>query len=294
MTHAKDGTVAVVGAGVMGAGVAEVAAAAGYRVVLLDVTAARLDAARDAIRRGLSARSLLQPGGPPVPEVLGRISYGTDDAVLADAAVVLENTTEDRAAKREVHVRIDRLCGPGTLVAANTSAIPIRYLAEGTRHPERVVGTHFMNPVPHKPLVEVVRSELTADGSVTRVTDFLRSIGRRAVVVGDAPGFVSNRILMAVINSAARLVEEGVASRADVDEVFRSCFGHPMGPLETADLIGIDTVVRSLRVLHEFTGEAQYEPRPLLLDLVARGRLGDKTGEGVHPRPSGPGKGDGA
>jgi 3-hydroxybutyryl-CoA dehydrogenase len=287
-------TVVVVGAGVMGSAVAEITAEAGYRVVLLDVAARQLDAARDTIRRGLSARRLLRPGGPPVSDVLGRISFSGDDAVLAGAEVVLENITEDLDGKREVHLRIDRLCGPDVLVAANTSAMPIGYLAERTRHPGRVVGTHFMNPVPHKPLVEVIRSELTSDDALAGMVAFLQSIGRRSVVVSDAPGFVSNRILMAVINSAARLVEDGVASSADVDEVFRSCFGHPMGPLETADLIGLDTIVRSLRVLHEFTGEAQYEPRPSLLRMVEEGRLGDKSGEGFFTRRSRQRKGESA
>jgi 3-hydroxybutyryl-CoA dehydrogenase len=178
-------------------------------------------------------------------------------------------------------------------VAVNTSAIPIAVLAKETRHPDRVVGTHFMNPVPHKTVVEVVKSELTSDEALTGMLEFLRSIGRRAVVVGDAPGFVSNRILMAVVNAAARLAEEGVASHADIDDVFRSCFGHPMGPLETADLIGVDTIVRSLRVLHEFTGEAQYEPRPSLLRLVESGRLGRKSGEGFYPYEARSRKGDG-
>lgn len=290
---AETRTVVVMGAGVMGSSVAEVTAEAGHRVVLLDVAAPLLDTARDTIRRNLTARRLFRPGGPPVSEVLGRISYSSDDAVLADADVVLENTTEDLDAKREVHVRIDRLCGADALVAANTSAIPIRYLAERTRRPDRVVGTHFMNPVPHKPLVEVIRSELTSDTALAGMEAFLRSIGRRTVVVSDSPGFVSNRILMAVVNSAARLVEDGVASPSDVDEIFRSCFGHPMGPLETADLIGLDTIVRSLRVLHEFTGEAQYEPRPSLLRLVEEGRLGEKSGEGFFMRRSRQGRGEG-
>ncbi|MEV0222609.1 3-hydroxyacyl-CoA dehydrogenase family protein [Streptomyces sp. NPDC050704] len=286
-------TVAVVGAGVMGAGVAEVTAEAGHRVTLLDVGRPQLDRARDTIRRGLLARGLLRPGGTPVREILERISFTTDDGVLREADVVLENATEDLAVKRAVHRRIDELSRPDALVAVNTSAIPIAVLAKETRHPDRVVGTHFMNPVPQKTVVEVIRSELTSDEALSAMLDFLRSIGRRAVVVGDAPGFVSNRILMAVVNSAARLAEEGVASHADIDEVFRSCFGHPMGPLETADLIGVDTVVRSLRVLHEFTGEAQYEPRPSLLKLLESGRLGRKSGEGFYPYDARSRKGDG-
>jgi 3-hydroxybutyryl-CoA dehydrogenase len=270
----------VVGAGVMGTGVAEACARAGYRVVLIDVSDERLQAARDAIRRARLVDRLRSPDAER-HDWPARIFFDIDDTRLAGCELVLENVTEDPDTKTAVHRCLDDLC-PGVPVIVNTSVIPITWLAGRTNSPERFVGVHFMNPVQAKPLVEVIRGEQTSDANFEAVLTFLRSIGKDWVQVADSPGFVSNAIFMSVINSAAELVEKGVSDVAGVDRVFRECFGHPMGPLESADLIGIDTVVRSLRMLQEFVDVERYEPSISLIRLVAAGHVGRRVGNGFY------------
>ncbi|MBT2408587.1 3-hydroxyacyl-CoA dehydrogenase family protein [Streptomyces sp. ISL-87] len=269
----------------MGTGVAEDCARAGYTVALVDVSDERLQAARDALRRAGLVDRLRSPQAEH-DNWLERIGFGTDDAQLAGCELVVENVTEDPDTKTAVHRRLDDLC-PGVPVIVNTSVIPITWLAGRTSSPERFVGVHFMNPVPAKPLVEVIRGEQTSDASAEAVLDFLRSIGKDWVPVADSPGFVSNAIFMTVINSAAELVEKGVSDVAGVDRVFRECFGHPMGPLESADLIGIDTVVRSLRMLQKFVDVERYEPSCGLTRLVEAGRVGRRVGDGFYQYASG-------
>ena len=281
----RDRRVGVVGAGVMGAGVAEDCARAGYTVVLVDVSDDRLKAAYGALRRtGLVDRLRSPQAGPD--EWLARIDFGTDDTRLAGCELLLENVTEDPDTKTAVHRRLHELC-PGIPVIVNTSVIPITWLAERAGSPERFVGVHFMNPVPAKRLVEVIRGKQTSDANFEAVLDFLRSIGKDWVLVADSPGFVSNAIFMAVINSAAELVENGVSDVAGIDRVFRECFGHPMGPLETADLIGIDTVVRSLHMLQRFVDVERYEPSSGLTRLIDANRVGRRVGEGFYQYASG-------
>lgn len=281
----KGRRVGVIGAGVMGAGVAEDCARSGYDVVLVDVSADRLKAAHDALRRAGLADRLRYPQAAH-DDWLARIDFGTSDGRLAGCELLLENVTEDPDAKTAVHRRLEELC-PGVPVVVNTSVIPITWLAERAGAPERFVGVHFMNPVPAKSLVEVIRGEQTSDASLDAVLGFLRSIGKDWVQVADSPGFVSNAIFMAVINSAADLVENGVCDVAGVDRVFRECFGHPMGPLESADLIGIDTVVRSLRMLQRFVDPERYEPSSGLTRLVGEGYVGRRVGEGFYRYASG-------
>ena len=283
-------TVGVVGAGTIGRGVAQVVAEAGREVVLVDVSPAVLEEARDEIRRGLRMRSLvggLRPGGgggetPAVPaeEVLSRISFESDYGGLAAAGVIVENVSEDLAEKERAQREIAAVCRADALVACNTSAIPVATLAQWNPEPGRVIGMHFMNPVPLKPTVELILGPETTDAARAAAEEFLASIGKRAIVVRDSPGFVSNRVLMAMVNDASRIVDEGIASAADVDAVFRECFGHPMGPLETADLIGIDTVVRSLEILRGYWDDVRFETAPSLRRLVEAGHLGRKTGRG--------------
>jgi 3-hydroxybutyryl-CoA dehydrogenase len=272
--------VGILGAGVMGAGVAQVAATAGHSVVLVDVADDHLGAAWRAIRRSLLADRLR--GGPATAaNPLELVSFTTSYADLSDVDIVVENVTEDETTKIRAHRQLDRVRPAGPVVV-NTSAIPVGWLAGHTSDPTRYVGVHFMNPVPAKPLVELIVPDRTDERVVVATQDFLRSIGKDWVTVADQPGFVSNRVLMAVINAAAALVAGGVASSADVDRVFEGCFGHPMGPLRTADLIGLDTVLRSLEVLRRFTGDPWYEPSPELVRLVAAGRVGRKSGAGFH------------
>ncbi|MFF0885066.1 3-hydroxyacyl-CoA dehydrogenase family protein [Streptomyces sp. NPDC003456] len=276
-------TVGVVGAGVMGVGVAQNLAQTGHRVVLVDVSDDVLDSARRELRTGLRTYALFNKGaGLDIAEVFDRIEFTTDYELLAKADFVVENVTEDWAVKKEVYERIDRIVRPEAVFAVNTSAISITRVGSVTSRPERVVGMHFMNPVPMKPMVEVIRGYHTTPETIDTARRFLAELGKECIVVEDVPGFVSNRVLMLTINEAAFLVQDGVAPAADVDRIFRTCFDHRMGPLETADLIGLDTILKSVEVLYESFNDDKYRPAPLLKKMVAAGLLGRKSGEGFH------------
>ncbi|WP_418153493.1 3-hydroxyacyl-CoA dehydrogenase family protein [Actinoalloteichus caeruleus] len=277
MTH-----VGVVGAGVMGAGVAQNLARHGHPVVLVDSDPHALTRAREIIDRDCRMSRFL--GGPDLDaeEVLGRITTSEDLAALADTEVVIENITESWDLKKDLYPRLDAAVRADAVFVANTSAIPITRLASLTRRPRRFVGVHFMNPVPMKPAVEIIPGEHTSAEALATVRALLDSIGKKAIPVNDACGFVSNRVLMLTVNEAAFLVHEGVADAATVDEVFRSCFGHPMGPLETADLIGVDTILHSVEVLHDHFADSKYRPCPLLKRMTDAGHHGRKTGRGFY------------
>ncbi|MEV4256667.1 3-hydroxyacyl-CoA dehydrogenase NAD-binding domain-containing protein [Spirillospora sp. NPDC049652] len=281
-------TVGVVGAGVMGTGVAQAVAQAGIGVVLVDTGDDVLERARRKVDEGLRLHRLLARSGKdagPVPdraEVHQRIEYTTDLGALARADFVVENITEDADLKRPVYERLDEVCAPGTVFAANTSVIPITAIGAMTGRPDAVLGMHFMNPVPMRPMVEVIRGHHTSDATVDRGRALLDALGKEAVVVADSPGFVTNRVLMLTVNEAAFLVQEGVADAAQVDRLFRECFGHRMGPLETADLIGLDTILASVEGLHTAFADSKYRPCPLLRRMVAAGLLGRKSGRGFH------------
>lgn len=272
----------VAGAGVMGVGVAQNLAQCGHDVILVDVSTEVLERARAEIERNCRLSRLL--GGPTVDPatVLPAITFALGPAELAKAEIVIENITEDWGAKRALYRDMDRACGPDTVFIANTSAIPITRIASATTRPDKVVGVHFMNPVPHKPVVELIPGVHTSDATLERTRALLASMGKRPVPVNDACGFISNRVLMPTINEAAFLVHEGVADAGAVDEVFRACFGHPMGPLQTADLIGIDTILYSIEVLYEHFGDSKYRPCPLLKQMTDAGHHGRKTGRGFY------------
>jgi 3-hydroxybutyryl-CoA dehydrogenase len=273
----------VVGAGVMGAGVAQNLAQCGHHVVLVDNSEEAIQKALASIEMNSRMSRLL--GGPDVDadDVLSRITAGTDLAALAEADIVIENITENWDLKRELYVRLDQVVQPDAVFVANTSAIPITRLASLTSRPRQFVGVHFMNPVPMKPAVELIPGHHTSPEALERVRTLLTSIGKKAIPVNDACGFVSNRVLMLTVNEAAFLVYEGVATAATVDEVFRSCFGHPMGPLETADLIGVDTILYSIEVLYEHFADSKYRPCPLLKQMTDAGLHGRKSGQGFYP-----------
>ena len=277
----------VAGAGVMGTGVAQNLAQCGYEVVLIDVSPASLDRARAEIERNCRLSRLL--GGPTVDPaaVLSAITFALDPTELAKADIVIENITENWAAKQALYRELDRICAPDTVFIANTSAIPITRIASATTRPDKVVGVHFMNPVPHKATVELIPGVHTSPETLERTRALLAAMGKQAVQVNDACGFISNRVLMPTINEAAFLVYEGVADAAAVDEVFRGCFGHPMGPLQTADLIGVDTILYSIEVLYEHFGDSKYRPCPLLKQMTDAGRHGRKTGQGFYTYTSG-------
>ena len=271
--------IAVVGAGVLGASVAHALAERGHAVVLVDRDASALERAPAAIRAGARLARLQGRSASAPRDLLARVHFTTAVADLAGVDMVIENVTEDLEIKLGVHHELDAVCAHDCVFAANTSAIPIAKLAVATRRPERLVGVHFMNPVPLSAMVEVVRGARTSEATLARVAALLGAMGKDFIVVNDAPGFVINRVLMPAINEAIAVVHEGTASAAEVDRLFQSCFGHPMGPLRTADLIGLDTVLHTLEVLHDNLGGGRA-PCPLLREMVARGLLGRKSGQG--------------
>jgi 3-hydroxybutyryl-CoA dehydrogenase len=272
----------VAGAGVMGIGVAQNLAEAGHDVVLVDVSRDVLDRARVQIERNCRASRLLGGRALDVDAIMAAITFGVGASSLSGAEVVVENIVENWDAKRALYRELDEVCPPDAVFIANTSAIPITRIASATRRPEKVIGVHFMNPVPHKAVVELIPGVLTSTETLERTRTLLAEMGKTPVEVNDACGFISNRVLMPTINEAAFLVHEGVATPAAVDEVFRGCFGHPMGPLETADLIGVDTILYSIEVLHEHFGDSKYRPCPLLKQMTAAGLHGRKTGKGFY------------
>lgn len=274
--------IGVLGAGVMGVGVAQNLAQTGHDVILVDKDESVLAAALATIERNCRLSRLM--GGPALDPaaVLSRISTGVGAHTAAKAEIVIENVTENWAVKREVYETLDTECGPDTVFIVNTSAIPITKVAAVTGRPDRVIGVHFMNPVPAKPAVELIPGFHTSQRTVERTRALLHAMGKKAIDVKDSCGFVSNRVLMLTVNEAAYLVHEGVADAASVDEVFRSCFGHPMGPLETADLIGVDTILYSVEVLYEHYADSKYRPCPLLKQMTEAGLHGRKSGRGFY------------
>ena len=269
--------VLVVGAGQMGAGIAQVVAAAGGRVSLHDAAPGANDRAVETIRR--SAAKLAEKGGPAPDDVLARIEP-VDDFVPAE--LMVEAVVEDLAVKEDVFRRADELFPPGAVLASNTSSIPIGSLAAATGRPDRVIGMHFFNPVPVLQLVEVIRARETSDETAEAVVAFAEELGKVPARANDFPGFVSNRILMPFINEAVWALHDGVAEAEAIDTIAKLGFAHPMGPLALADLIGLDTCVAIMEVLERGLGDAKYAPCPLLREHVEAGRLGRKSGEGFY------------
>ena len=276
--------IGVIGAGVMGVGVAQSLAQAGDGVVLVDLSDAVLGRARSEIRQGVRFQGMFSKSGPKVgaDEVLGRIRFTTALEDLAEVGFVIENVTEKWEIKREIYPRIDAICPPEAVFAANTSAIPITRIAGTTKRAPKVLGMHFMNPVPLKPAVEVIRGFHTSEETLRTALDLLARMGKEGIVVNDGPGFVSNRVLMLTVNEAIWLVQDKVATAEQVDHLFKTCFGHKMGPLETADLIGLDTILYSIEVLYECFSDSKYRPCPLLRQMVDAGLHGRKNGKGFY------------
>ena len=276
-------TVGVVGAGVMGVGLAQNLAQTGHRVVLVDLGDEELSRARAEIRQNIRMQGLFQKGNKePVGKVLERIQFTTDYEQLAASDFLVENVVEKWEVKREVYPRIDRICKESCIFGVNTSCISITKVGGLTQRPSQVVGMHFMNPVPLKNMVEVIRGFHTSDETLERTRRFLGEFDKDCIVVNDMPGFVSNRVLMLTINEAIFLVQDQVAPAEDVDRLFKTCFGHKMGPLETGDLIGLDTILDSLVVLYESYNDDKFRPSPLLRKMVDAGYLGRKSGRGFY------------
>jgi 3-hydroxybutyryl-CoA dehydrogenase len=276
-------TIGVVGAGVMGVGLAQALAQSGLRALLIDISDSILESALGQIRNNLRLARLFQKTlSGSAEEVLGRIQVSGDYGVLQEADFVIENVTEQVAVKTEVYRRLDAICPPRCVFAANTSAIPITRIAAMTSRPAQVLGMHFMNPVPLKNAVEVIRGYHTSDETIAIATQLLSLMGKKPILVGDSPGFVSNRVLMLTINEAIFLVQEKVAAPEVVDEIFKNCFEHKMGPLETADLIGLDTILLSIEVLYDEFKDSKFRPCPLLRQMVDAGLRGRKSGRGFY------------
>lgn len=273
-------SVGVVGAGTMGRGIAESAMAAGFSVVLLDAAeelAAKGEAGiRKSLARGVEKGRISQP---EADEMLARLCAGTDYSLLKEAGVVIEAVYEDLDVKKTVLSAISEVVSPVTLIGSNTSSLSISKMAESVTHPERFVGIHFFNPVPVMKLVEIVSGKKTVPDTVRRAEEFAREMGKTPVLVKESPGFVVNRLLCPLMNEAACLLAEGVASAEDIDTAMKLGANHPIGPLALADLVGIDVLLAIMEVLHSEMGE-KYKPCPLLKDMVAEGRLGRKTGQG--------------
>ncbi len=275
--------IGIVGAGVMGRGLAHDLARTGHSAILVDVNADILDSAREDISRNLRLYQMF--GHQQVDDidgVLDRIEYTHDLTAIEKAEFVIENVTECWSTKKDVYARLATICPSIVVFAANTSAIPITRIGAVSGRPDRTIGMHFMNPVPLKPVVEVIRGYHTSDTTVDTAKSLLAGLGKEAVIVNDAPGFVSNRVLMLSVNEAIYLVQDGVASVEDIDRIFKSCFGHKMGMLETADLIGLDTILFSIEVLYESFNDSKYRPCPLLKKMVDAGLLGRKAGKGFY------------
>ena len=269
--------VLVVGAGQMGGGIAQVLAASGRRVSLHDALPGATDRALETMRRSLA--KLAEKGGADPEDTLARVTV-VDDLVPAD--LLIEAIVEDAGAKTELFRRADEALPPEAILASNTSSIPITSLAAATARPEQVIGMHFFNPVPVLKLVEVIRAVQTSDETADSIVELAKDLGKVPAEARDFPGFVSNRILMPFVNEAAYALMEGVAELDAIDTIATLGFAHPMGPLALADLIGLDTCVAIMEVLHEGLGDPKYAPCPLLRQYVAAGRLGRKSGRGFY------------
>ncbi|BAY65329.1 3-hydroxyacyl-CoA dehydrogenase NAD-binding protein [Calothrix brevissima NIES-22] len=280
----KIKTVGVVGAGVMGIGVAQNLAQTGHDVILVDIKAEIIAKAQQEIKNNIRFQSLFQKTDKTtnLEEVINKIEFSTDYKLLENADFVIENVTEKWDNKKQVYSLIDAICPADCVFAANTSAIPITRIASATKRADKVLGIHFMNPVPMKPMVEMIRGYHTSETTIEIAQKMLSQMGKEWVIVNDSPGFVSNRVLMLTINEAVFLLQDQVATAADIDKIFKGCFGHKMGPLETADLIGLDTILFSIEVLYENFNDSKYRPCPLLKKMVDAGLYGRKNGKGFY------------
>lgn len=277
-------TIGVIGAGVMGTGVAQLFAQHDYQVILVDLLSSQLVNAekniRDRIRYNKLAKFSSFSGS--ADEVIARIQFTSDLNKLTDVEFVVENITENWLKKREVYLKLTDICRVDCTLAVNTSAIPVTKVASLVSNPERVIGLHFMNPVVLMPMIEMIKGHHTSDAVIEKTKRILDGVDKKYIVVNDSAGFVTNRAMMIFVNEAIFMVQEKVAEVEDIDTLFRQCFGHKMGPLQTADLIGLDTILYSLEVLFEEFNDSKYRPCWLLKKMVSAGLHGEKSRQGFY------------
>ncbi|MHB1261044.1 MAG: 3-hydroxyacyl-CoA dehydrogenase family protein [Thermoplasmatota archaeon] len=273
--------IGVVGAGQMGAGIAQVAAQAGYDVVLVDLKPEYVAKGLATIEKSLAKfveKKVVSDADAKAAR--SRIQTGTDNKLLAHCDLVVEAIVENAEVKRRLFAELDTIVGPGAILASNTSSIPITLLASATKRPDRFIGMHFMNPVPLMKLVEVIRGADTSEATLAAVVEAGRKMGKQVHACRDFPGFISNRVLMPMINEAIFCLNEGVATAEDIDAIMKLGMNHPMGPLALADFIGLDTCLAILNVLYDGFKDPKYRPCPLLVQKVQAGHLGKKSGRG--------------
>jgi 3-hydroxybutyryl-CoA dehydrogenase len=276
-------TIAVIGAGIMGRGIAHVAALGGYRTILEDLLPAALRKAEDEIRANLDkAVELKKVSSTDASATLGRIEYaGNVEDAAREADLVIEAVPEEMESKIEMFTLLDKICRPGTILASNTSSLSITEIASVTYRPKKCVGMHFFNPVHKMKLLEVVRALETDDETIAAAVEVGRRMGKEVVVIKESPGFITSRINAIIGNEAFYMLQEGIASATDIDKALKLGLNHPMGPFELVDLVGLDTRLHILEYLHKTLGE-KYRPAPLLVQYVREGRLGKKSGRGVY------------
>lgn len=275
--------VAVIGGGTMGNGIAHVFAQNGHDVKLVDTQQAALDRARGTIEKNLGRLVKKERiSEDDAKATLSRISFGTDLKAAADCALVVEAAFESFEVKKQIFTTLDEVCGPDTILASNTSSLSLTKIAGVTNRADRVIGMHFMNPVPIMKLVEVICGQATSDETLATVTQVAKDLGKAPVTVQDYPGFIANRVLMPMINEAVYCLMEGVATAEAIDEVMKLGMAHPMGPLTLADFIGLDICLDIMEVLYAGFGDSKYRPCPLLRRMVDAGFLGRKSGKGFY------------
>ena len=275
--------IGVIGAGQMGNGIAQVAACAGYDVVMIDIEEAYVQKGLETINFSLGKLVIKERMTlADADKAIGRITTGVDRSLCADCDLVVEAIPEILALKAELFTELDGLCKPETILASNTSSISISTIAAATNRPDKVIGMHFMNPVPIMKLVEIINGAQTSESTNAAVVEAAEKMGKTALSCNDAPGFVSNRILCPMINEAILTLQEGVAEPEAIDGIMKLGMNHPIGPLALSDLIGNDTVLHIMNVLHEGFGDDKYAPAALLVKMVEEGKLGRKSGQGFY------------